>query len=257
MQQTSTKVVLLGLSGPSSAGKTTLAHLLSHVFRSITLILHGDDFCKEIRHLPVIDGYPDADGPHGVDFVKMVQVLDYVKTNFGQTPPDFKSWQADVFPGQDDIARRLVPPPLIAELYRRVEASSIDFGNMIIVVVEGMMLYNIKEVRERIDARLFLRLSHQTARYRRMNRQGYGSEARPGESWKTEDYFEKMVWRNYKAEHAAFFHDGDVEGTSNEEICAATGVVVQPMLDAKIETTLRWATDVLISSLRNLNQVCD
>ncbi|MCJ1242675.1 ribosylnicotinamide kinase [Varicellaria rhodocarpa] len=253
MQQPSSKVVLLGLSGPSSTGKTTLAHLLTHVFPSITLILHGDDFCKEIQHLPVIDGYPDADGPHGVDFVRMAQVLDYVKTNSGKTPTDFKSWQADVFPGQDEIALRLVPLPLIAELHQLVEASTIDFSNLRIVVVEGMMLYSIEEVRERIDARLFLRLSRQTARYRRINRQGYGSEARPGEFWKTEDYFEKMVWQNYKTEHATFFHNGDVEGTPNEEICAATGIMVQPTLDASTETTLRWATDAIISSLRSHN----
>ena len=224
--QPSAKVVLLGLSGPSSAGKTAFAHLLSHVFPSITLILHGDDFCREIEDLPVVDGVPDADGPDGVDFIRMAHVLDYVKANVGKTPPDFKSWQADVFPGQKEIALRLVTPSLIAELRQRVETSGIGFENFSIVVVEGMMLYNIVEVQKRIDIRLFLRLSHKTAKYRRMNRQGYGSDAKPGEFWKTEDYFEKMVWRNYKNEHAAFFQHGDVEGIPNVQTCTDAGIVV-------------------------------
>ena len=242
-------VILIGISGPSSAGKTTLAHLLSQVFPSIVRILHADDFCREIEDLPIVNGYPNADGPDGVDFVRMAQVLDYIKANAGKTPPDFQSWQADVFPGQDEIALKLVSSEVLAELCRRVQASGIDFESSKMVVVDGLMLYNIEEIRRRLDARLFLRLSHETTKHRRMTRQGYGAEAKPGEFWKTEDYFEKMVWWNYKTQHASLFQDQDVEGVPNEATCTAAGIVVQPGLDSDAETTVRWATNAIITFL--------
>ncbi len=73
------------------------------------------------------------------------------------------------------------------------------------VIVEGFMLFNFAGIRERCDVRLFVRLSRGEARRRRMKRPGYGSEAKEGEFWKTEDYFEKMVWRNYVEQHGDFF----------------------------------------------------
>lgn len=91
-------VLLIGLSDPASAGKTTLAHLLSNVFSPrIVRILHGDDFCKEFNQIPIVNGYLGADGPHGVDFKKMGSILDPVTANHGWTPIGFKSCQADVF----------------------------------------------------------------------------------------------------------------------------------------------------------------
>lgn len=100
-QPASTKplIFLLGISGPSSTGKTTVAHLLSSVFGShVRFILHSDDFCKEINQIPTFNGYIDADGPSGVDFKNLIEVLDYVKANEGKVSETFQSWQSDVFP---------------------------------------------------------------------------------------------------------------------------------------------------------------
>jgi len=75
-------VFLKGLSGPVSAGKMTLAHILNDIFAPhITLIFHRDDFCKEFNQVPTVNGHLDADGPAGVDFEKMGHVLDHVKGN--------------------------------------------------------------------------------------------------------------------------------------------------------------------------------
>ena len=244
-------VFLIGLSGPSSAGKTTLAHLLSRVFPSVVLILHADDFCKEFKDLPTVNGYLDADGPDGVDFGRMVEVLDYIKGNAGKTPADFKSWQGDVFPGQDKIALELVPAGLLAKLSEKVRSSGRNFKSLRFVIVDGLMLYNIEAVRSRLDVRLLIRLSHDEAKRRRMTRQNYGASAKPEEFWKTEDYFEKMVWRNYVAEHASFFEDQDVEGIADGKICATAGIEVQPELNIDVGTTLSWATDVILDSLKH------
>ena len=101
-------VFLLGISGPSSAGKTTLAHLLSRIFAPhVQNILHGDDFCKEISLLPTYNGYPDADGPGGVNCEEMIEVLRHVRANGGKLSKDFSSWQAEVFPDQKEKAFRI------------------------------------------------------------------------------------------------------------------------------------------------------
>lgn len=190
-------IFLIGLSGPASAGKTTLAHLLSRVFTPhISDILYGDDFCKELDRLPIRHGYLDADGPVGVDFVKMGEVLDYVKGHGGRTPEGFKSWQADVFPGQDERAAKFAGGEVLVEMRKKVEESGVLGGSGLarrMVIVEGFMLFNVPDIREWFDARLFVRLSHGEARRRRMARPDYGGEAKEGEFWKTEDYFEKMI----------------------------------------------------------------
>jgi nicotinamide/nicotinate riboside kinase len=40
------KVIFIGLSGPSSSGKTTLANLLKLIFPNVAYVLHAADFCK-------------------------------------------------------------------------------------------------------------------------------------------------------------------------------------------------------------------
>ncbi|KAJ5641454.1 hypothetical protein N7490_005454 [Penicillium lividum] len=81
---------------------------------------------------------------------------------------------------------------------------------------------------------------------RRFTRPGYGSEARSGGFWKTEDYFEKMVWRNYVAQHAQFFIGGDVEGIVHAQQCQNLGIAILPGLDRPLEDSLPWAIDQII-----------
>ena len=243
-------VFLLGISGPSSAGKTTLAHLLSHVFTPhVQLILHGDDFCKETDLIPLRNGYIDADGPSGVDFESMVETLDHVKANGGQPPETFKSWQSDVFPDQAARALQIIPGDVLKQLSDRVSEQLHD-AKYAIVIMEGFLLYHRPDVRDRLDGRLFVRLDHQEARRRRMTRPSYGTEAKEGEFWKTEDYFEKMVWRNYVEQHANLFEDGDVEGIIDEEVCGERSIAVQGAMNVEVGQTLSWAVDVVISLLK-------
>lgn len=94
-----------------------------------------------------------------------------------------------MFPGQEEAALKLVHPQLLTELQEKVRSSGLDFEHSRMVIVEDFMLYNVEEVRKRFDAKLFFCLSHQTAKHRRMNRQNYGTDAKPDESWKTEYLF--------------------------------------------------------------------
>jgi hypothetical protein len=65
--------------------------------------------------------------------------------------------------------------------------------------VDGFLLHQNSTNRERLDVRLFFRLSHDFAKERRFNRPRYGPEA-----------CERMVWRSYLEQHAFIFQDGDV-----------------------------------------------
>lgn len=110
-------------------------------------------------------------------------------------------------------------------------------------------MYHISDVLTRLDGKLFIRLDHQEARRRRLTRPSYGSEAQDGEFWKTEDYFEKIVWRNYVEQHAHLFEDGNVEGNIDKKVCREKGIVVQELMNMEIAQTLGWGVDVVISLL--------
>ena len=250
MSKIGLKTFLIGVSGPSSAGKSTLAYLLSSVFGPyFQHVLHGDDFCRDISVLPTFNDYPDADGPDGIDSEKMIKTLDYLKVSEGKLPDEFESWQADVYPDEQLKALQTVPDINLKPLREKV---STQFKNLRfrLVIVEGFLLYHQPDIRSRLDGRLFVRLNHDEARYRRMNRPGHESNAKEGEFWKTEDYFETMVWRNYVEQHKDLFEGGDVEGKVNEEICREREIVMQEDMNVQVEDTLVWAVDALIRMLR-------
>lgn len=243
-------VFLIGISGPSSAGKTTLAHLLARVFSShVQLLLHGDDFCKDLSLLPNYNGYPDADGPAGVDFEHLVETLDYAKTNGGKPPENFKSWQSEVFPGHKASALRMVPKDTLKQLSDKVPAQLED-AEYSIVIMEGFLLYHMADIRTRLDGKPFIRLDHQEARRRRLSRPSYGAEAKEGEFWKTEDYFEKMVWWNYVKQHADLFENSDVEGNIDRKLWSEWGIAMQEGMNIEVSQTLSWAVDYIISLLK-------
>ena len=91
-----------------------------------------------------------------------------------------------------------------------------------------------------------MRLDHQEARRRRLTRPSYGTEAKEGEFWRTEDYFEKMVWRNYVEQHADLFADGDVEGSIDRKVYSERAIALQEAMNVEVGQTLSWAVDIMI-----------
>jgi nicotinamide/nicotinate riboside kinase len=157
----------IGLSGPSSCGKTTLAYLLKHIMPNVAFVLHADDFCKEFKDIPTVNGYLDCDGPDGVDFKRMSEVLDYMKLHDATPPFDFKSWQEEVFPGRQERALATVPAEVIEKLKTKVQ----NCGDTRLVIVDGFLLYHHPANRKRLDIKLFFRLSHKVTKERRFSRQ--------------------------------------------------------------------------------------
>ena len=110
--------------------------------------------------------------------------------------------------------------------------------------------YHLADVRRRLDGKLFVRLDHQEARRRRLARSSYGAEAKEGEFWKTEDYFENMVWRNYVEQHADLFEDGNVEGSIDRKMCSERGIALQEAMNVEVGQTLSCAVDIVIGLLK-------
>ena len=71
-----------------------------------------------------------------------------------------------------------------------------------------------------------------------MTRANDGAEAKEGGFWKTEEYFEKRVWRNYVEQHRDFFDEGDAE------TCRRLGMVVQEDVDVEVPETMSWAVSL-------------
>ena len=121
---------------------------------------------------------------------------------------------------------------------------------MKMVIIEGFMLFNIAEIGERLVARLLVRLSYGAAKQRRMMRLCYGVEAKKGEFWKTEDCFDKVVWRNYVEQHGESFEEGDAKGRVDAERCKQSVIVVQEGIDFEVQETLRRAVDAILEALK-------
>ena len=112
----------------------------------------------------------------------MGEVIDYVKVQ-GTTPEGFNSWQAGVFPGKDTRALRMIDSSILEALREQVRARRIfedEVEGKRLVIVEGFLLYNMPDIRKRLDTRLFVKLSHKEAKHRRTIRPHHGAEAKEG-----------------------------------------------------------------------------
>jgi nicotinamide/nicotinate riboside kinase len=115
---------------------------------------------------------------------------------------------------------------------------------------DGFLLYSksMASIQSQIDIKLFLRVSYAKAKSRREARSGYVTlegfwEDPPG-------YVDKIVWPNYVEDHKWMFEGQDVEGALKEEVVKETGIQSQDGgVDQDMETTLRWAVDMLMDQL--------
>ncbi|KAL2155357.1 hypothetical protein VTH82DRAFT_98 [Thermothelomyces myriococcoides] len=72
------RTIIIGISGCSSSGKTTLARLLRDMFPE-TFILHEDDFYKPESQLPIKDGFADWDCPEAISIPDLEAALAHVR----------------------------------------------------------------------------------------------------------------------------------------------------------------------------------
>ncbi|KAI5855916.1 P-loop containing nucleoside triphosphate hydrolase protein [Tricharina praecox] len=236
---------IVGLSGLSSTGKTTLSRLLRSLIPS-SFILHQDDFYHPDGAIPLhAGGLQDWDCAGSINWEYLCRVLDSVH-EFGALPADLKSLQDDSPVGAEP-EQKLVSPETMRRLKKRLDDNI--RADVRVAILDGfLMLHRDSPVEERMDVKVLLRVPHETAKQRREARNGYVTI----EGFWTDPpgYFDKIVWPNYVDEHKYLFVDGDVEGRLTSEAEEKRRIHTPESLDASMEETLEWAVNILISELK-------
>jgi len=244
-----TKCVLVGLSGPSSSGKTTIARLLRGILPN-AFILHEDDFYKNDAEIPInpTHNIQDWDCLDSINLPALSAALTYIKAH-GSPPPDLQSKEDLNSVGDVDV-----DSGVLSDLKRRAEGLKVD-GGVKVAIVDGFLLFSeeMREVRDAFDVKLFLRTDYDTAKRRREARSGYvtleGFWADPP------GYVDKIVWPNYVKDHRYLFHGGDVEGEVDDEVVGRLGIDVMPAgTQGNPAACLKWAYEKLEGALLELDK---
>ncbi|KAI0972842.1 nicotinamide riboside kinase 1 [Xylaria arbuscula] len=270
MAESSRKAIVVGISGASSSGKTTLARLLRDVFPH-TFILHEDDFYRAEDELPSKHGLLDWDCAEAINFEDMARALEHINAE-GTFPPFVDSME-----DQNTIGKHTVPESAINAAKARIEAwiapgqpgHAIVSKNLRVCVLDGFLLFGPDPPLRRItdellDVKFFLTVSKQKATARREARDGYVTL----EGFWTDPpgYVDKIVWPNYAASHAWLFEDGDVEKKVRGDVLREKDILAFPkvvggstegeghdhQLDIDMPVTFEWAVETLMRKLEEI-----
>ncbi|KAE8325043.1 hypothetical protein BDV39DRAFT_179596 [Aspergillus sergii] len=197
---------VIGISGPSSSGKTTLARLLQRIFSKadeclFTFIVHEDDFYfpdDRIPYTTTASGktVQDWDTIDAIDVKFLSSALSYIREH-GHLPPRLKSIQdlneksdsgvdeGTILQLQQEVGSRL------RSLFQQQQQQQPGSGNegaiapvkRTIAFLEGFLLYSppesedknhvLRPVHENIDVHLFLPAPYDMVKSRREGRSGY------------------------------------------------------------------------------------
>jgi nicotinamide/nicotinate riboside kinase len=238
--------ILIGISGVSSSGKTTLARLLRDIFPN-TFILHEDDFYKTDQDIPInkeAGDVADWDCLEAINLPVLEDALNHIKVH-GTPPQDLVSKEDKNDVGPCDVDRKLVD---------RLEwrASRWMFQDVPpIAIIDGFLLFaeGMKAIRELFDVKILLRTDFATGKARRESRQGYVTIEGYWED--PPKYFDNVVWPNYAKDHAFLFKDGNVEGDLNDVVTDQLGIKAVPKEKQDDMTLcLEWAYEVIEEALQ-------
>lgn len=244
------RVTLVGISGPSSSGKTTLSRLLRDILTSSghkAFILHEDDFYISDKDIPIHaeTQYQDWDCLEAIDASALEAALKHIKAH-GSMPPEFASKEDQNSVGKVDVEDKLV------EQLKNNSGQLTLPEDSIIAILDGFLLYTpkLENAYKLLDIRLFLPVTRNLMISRRSARSGYVTiegfwEDPPG-------YVEKVVWPNYVEDHAYLFNNGDVEGEPKHDVVFSMKLDIAPraaMTD--MNQCLSWAWQSLVAHLSN------
>ncbi|CAG7920880.1 unnamed protein product [Penicillium olsonii] len=250
------KAVIVGISGPSSSGKTTLARLLQRIFNGTTtptahlntFIIHEDDFYFPDDKIPYTtttsgETIQDWDTAAAIDLPFLSQALQYVRKN-GTLPPRLRSKE-----DQNDRTDSGVPEATISELRSVVQSRINGVGS--IAFLEGFLLFAppqedhvLRSVHDAIQLRVFLPAAYGLVKERREGRSGYvtvgsapvqegerevgkggdgeidleAEDDRPPQNFWVDPpgYVDDVVWPRYVRDHS-WLLVGDGDGVEGED----------------------------------------
>lgn len=205
--------MIIGISGPSGTGKTTISRalrqaLLSSQFKHTVKILHQDDFYKPERDLPVkttaAGPIVNWDCPEALDMKSLVNVLQSYRQHGEFTDQDKADLAARAKEDRNDAAKTSVSRGLLDLTGHRILQCSEN-----ILIVDGFMLCHDREIVDLLDVCILLRGSYSTLKARRESRTGYATIEGFWEDPK--GYFDDVVWPEYVRTHGHLFQDSNVE----------------------------------------------
>ncbi|KAK9374710.1 P-loop containing nucleoside triphosphate hydrolase protein [Lipomyces chichibuensis] len=232
---TESKIFLIGVSGPSSSGKSTLARLLRHVLPN-SFILHEDDFYKPETEIPVVNGIEDWDCPEAIDFIALRAAIDYIKKN--RKLPDNVHYKED----QNSLGTPPVSNEEADEIKKQVLGENSVAENTEFCIVDGFLMFNDDVITKQLDIKFLLRAPYESLKKRREARSGYATIE--GFWVDPPGYFENIVWPGYVKAHKHLFVGEDLEGplapyAIQQDIRTASAI------DSHMKDMLKWALEVV------------
>ncbi|KAI9650432.1 hypothetical protein NHQ30_000447 [Ciborinia camelliae] len=152
-------------------------------------------------------------------------------------PSDNRSSKVDE-KDEDLQARALV------DLQQNVNEEAISMEKKLMRMKEERMPSK-EALMKAFDIKLFLPTTKEVAKHRRMTRFPYvdfpAGGRHPGQMWKSEGYFEDVVWKGYEDSFGWLLKE-----TGKENV---DGVFVRTTFDDTVENTVDWAVDVILEFL--------
>ncbi|KAG0689665.1 ribosylnicotinamide kinase [Pichia californica] len=215
------RTILIGITGASSSGKSTLACLLQKILPS-TEIIHEDDFFKQEKDVPFdpIREDRDWDCPDAIDIDAMKQTLRVLSdpTKYSNNP---KAVVKKTDKGYYDYGMTSTEPPkndanfknnedIISNLKDIVNKRLLnsDHEQFRIFLLDGFLVLPDIELLNMFAFTLFFKTNYQSLKGRRQIRL-YTVE---GNVWlDPPGYFDKFVWPGYYTYHKDLFVNGEDE----------------------------------------------
>lgn len=199
------KLIIIGLGGPSSSGKTTVAKALHSILKS-SLLIHLDDFYLPDDQIPVDKATNEQnwDVPEAIDFKKFINYINDLKSGKKVTQEiDTLEPEADLKLTNDEVSF----------FNKSCDELGLNQGNFLYVLVDGFMLYHDPLVADLFDIKLFFHASFESLKTRREARSGYNTV---GGFWvDPPNYFANIVWPAYVKHHQYLFVNNDVNSELN------------------------------------------
>lgn len=200
------KLIVVGVGGPSSSGKTTVCNSLNTLLPHCTVI-HLDDFYLPDSQIPIDlkTNLENWDCPESINWPKFCDYIDEIRKTSGKALPlKSKELESSLKLSSEEIDDA---KSLLSDKFR-----SLNFTH--VVLVDGFMLYHDKAISDLFDVKLYFRAPYAMLKARREGRAGYTTEE--GFWVDPPGYFDQIVWPQYVLSHKHLFVNDDVNGVLNQ-----------------------------------------
>ncbi|OXA50754.1 nicotinamide riboside kinase 1 [Folsomia candida] len=189
---------LIGVSGVTCGGKTTLTKLLQRSFPWSRIVhqdsyFYDDDHSSHVR-VPEVENHVNYEILGSMDMARMHKDISAILQGPGEFFDD-RSLSRSKNPHQDATLTEADPIPNfdtgieLLKTVQNLEFDSSKYRNIPVLIIEGFIIFESQVIFDACDARFFLTLSKDECRTRRSTR-SYNPPDCPG-------YFDNIVWPEF------------------------------------------------------------